>query len=316
MTSRSPGKKTTDKPIRRGGRTLLAYPLALEHWDRHRNGALTPDQVSHGSNRVVWWICRKASDHVWQESAHQRVRSIARGFGCPFCSGRRPSITNSLASLFPQAAAEWHPSRNGKLLPEHVAAHSQKRAWWRCSKNPRHVWSAIIGARTGSHRSGCPYCAGRFMRSLAETFPAIARSWHKTKNGDLSPRRIAPGSKTRVWWQCPKGPDHVWHAEIRARTWNGSGCPFCSGHRVSVTNCLANLVPRLAEQWHPSKNGTLTPWDVSLGSDRRVWWRCTFGHSWPAAVHQRARGKRTGCPFCRRRKQRVARTRRLNVRSG
>jgi hypothetical protein len=139
MTSRSPGKKTTDKPIRRGGRTLLAYPLALEHWDRHRNGALTPDQVSHGSNRVVWWICRKAPDHVWQESAHQRVRSIARGFGCPFCSGRRPSVTNSLATLFPQAAAEWHPSRNGKLLPEHVAAHSQKRAWWRCSKNPSRV---------------------------------------------------------------------------------------------------------------------------------------------------------------------------------
>ena len=52
----------------------------------------------------------------------------------------------------------------------------------------------------------------------------------------------------------------------------------------------------LLEQWHPLKNGSLTPADVSYGSKRKVWWRCEKGHEWQAMVKARAEG--TGCPIC------------------
>ena len=35
---------------------------------------------------------------------------------------------------------------------------------------------------------------------------------------------------------------------------------------------------------------------VSIGSERRVWWKCSEGHEWQAYVHNRSRG--TKCPFC------------------
>lgn len=53
----------------------------------------------------------------------------------------------------------------------------------------------------------------------------------------------------------------------------------------------------LSKEWHPTRNGSLSPRDVSPGSSRKVWWLCENGHWWLASVRDRTRGKR--CTFCR-----------------
>jgi hypothetical protein len=75
------------------------------------------------------------------------------------------------------------------------------------------------------------------------------------------------------------------------------GCPFCAGLRVSVTNSLATFAPRVAAEWHPSRNGGMTPSMVGAGSKKKYWWRCDKGHEWQSTPSNRAlRG--TGCPRC------------------
>src|SRR5262245_16489455 len=88
--------------------------------------------------------------------------------------------------------------------------------------------------------------------------PELLRSLDPQRNGDIDPRRIALGSDKTLWWRCPKGPDHVWRTRVYRRA-GGAGCPFCRGRRVSVTNCLVTVAPEVALDWHPTKNGTLTP---------------------------------------------------------
>ncbi|WP_110590585.1 zinc-ribbon domain-containing protein [Microbacterium suaedae] len=66
-------------------------------------------------------------------------------------------------------------------------------------------------------------------------------------------------------------------------------------NRASV-NSLAVLRPQVATEWHPTLNGDLTASDVTLGSGRKVWWRCPRGHEWQSAVSSRAKGSR--CPMC------------------
>ena len=56
--------------------------------------------------------------------------------------------------------------------------------------------------------------------------------------------------------------------------------------------------PSLSKQWHPTKNGTLTPKDVMPGSGKKAWWVCDKGHEWEAAIRSRNSGNR--CPNCRR----------------
>jgi hypothetical protein len=57
--------------------------------------------------------------------------------------------------------------------------------------------------------------------------------------------------------------------------------------------------PDLVAQWHPTRNGTIAPADVTYGSARRVWWRCPNGpdHEWQARASNRSLYE-NGCPFC------------------
>ena len=35
------------------------FPELAMEWDYEKNGVLTPENVSYGSNKKVWWICPK-----------------------------------------------------------------------------------------------------------------------------------------------------------------------------------------------------------------------------------------------------------------
>ena len=69
---------------------------------------------------------------------------------------------------------------------------------------------------------------------LSESHPELAAQWHPTKNGDLTPDAVSGGSRKKIWWICPEGPDHEWQAVLSNRTLNGTGCPCCTGYKVSV----------------------------------------------------------------------------------
>ena len=54
----------------------------LSQWDAERNAPLTPDDVTFGSHKKIWWICK--SGHSWQAMVYTR----SEGTGCPVCAGR------------------------------------------------------------------------------------------------------------------------------------------------------------------------------------------------------------------------------------
>ena len=101
-------------------------------------------------------------------------------------------------------------------------------------------------------------------------FPELVKQWHPTKNSEIKPQMISFGSTKRVWWKCQEGPDHEWKTRVAHRTLSKSGCPFCAGKKVSVTNSLASLYPDLAKEWHPKKNENLTPEKIVAGSAKSM----------------------------------------------
>jgi len=57
------------------------------------------------------------------------------------------------------------------------------------------------------------------------------------------------------------------------------------------------VIPKLSKEWHPTKNGDITPEMVVAGSGRKAWWLCdTCTHEWHAVVRMRNQG--CGCPKC------------------
>ncbi len=133
-------------------------------------------------------------------------------------------------------------------------------------------------------------------KSLAETHPDIARQWHPTKNGTLTPHDVPPRSGKKAWWVCDKGHDD-WLALISGRTKEKpTGCPVCVYTRSGT---LAEKYPDIARQWHPTKNLPLTPHDVPPRSAKKAWWVCDKGHDdWLTRIYTRTKKKPTGCPKC------------------
>jgi Probable Zinc-ribbon domain len=204
---------------------VSGFPELVQEWDYDRNGVLGPADVTAGSGRRVWWVCRRGPDHHWRAKPNNRTY----GAGCPFCTNRRVSVTNSLDALYPQVAAEWDPDANGRVTPSDVVATSTRVAFWRCAHHPDHAFRAVIRDRTRG-LTGCPYCANERAcdsNSLARVHPRLAAEWHPELNGDLTAGTVLPGSPRCVYWRCGEC-GHSWRARIANRALRASGCPECT----------------------------------------------------------------------------------------
>lgn len=301
---RTPRRRAPDRAA--GSRYWVSgFPELVAEWHPTRNGDLRPDDVSHGSGRKIWWKCGRGPDHEWRASANNRV---AGRTGCPFCAGRLPSVTNTLATLRPDLALQWHPTRNPGATPDQVVAGSERPRWWKCPLGADHEWRVSPHARI-RNEGACPFCLRlRVSRasSLAALEPSVAAEWHPTRNRDVGPGDVVPGSSRVFWWRCGRAPAHEWRASVANRCRRGSRCPFCAGRRASAEHCLAVAFPEIAAEWHPTRNAGLTPRDVTPRSHTEAWWRCPVGHEWRCRVRDRTRrGQR--CPNCTRAARQAAR---------
>ena len=295
-------KQLTEQPQNESGDTVKSvYDFCVENnltelldeWDVEKNLPLTPQNASYGSANRIWWKCSKG--HEFRALFNDRAR---RHDGCPYCSGKRviPGETD-FATLYPQHAKLWHPTKNGDLSPNKMAPKSRALVWWQCQKG--HEWQQRMYHRI-RRTPECPICNGTTLapgiNDLATLYPSVAAEWHLTKNGELTQQDVSPCSNLKVWWICKEG--HEWQQIIYDRVY-GNGCPICSNRiLLSGYNDLATRYPELKKQWHPTKNGNLTPDKVACGSSKPVWWICEHGHSWSAAPQRRTGPSKSGCPYC------------------
>ena len=185
-----------------------------------------------------------------------------------------PVIEKSLFFKNKKISKEWHPTKNGKLTPKDFYSGSDFEAWWICKKG--HEWKAKIDKRNKGR--GCPYCSGKkigYGNDFKSLYPKISKEWHPTKNGSLKPENVRHGSDKKVWWLCKFG--HEWETPINRRSLQKSNCPYCSGHKVSEKNRLSTLYPEIAKEWHPTRNGSLLHSEVSISSNKKIWWMCQNG---------------------------------------
>jgi hypothetical protein len=110
------------------------------------------------------------------------------------------------------------------------------------------------------------------------------------------PNEVSYGSNEIYLWNCSKC-ESKFSMSINARTYLKYNCPYCAGQKVNYTNCLNTTYPVVAKEWHPTKNGKLTPNDVTKSSNKKAWWQCVeCNNDWNAIINSRTSGK--GCPFC------------------
>lgn len=315
-------------PYCAGNRVLVGFndlttvrPDLAAEWHPILNGDLHPTAVTRSSGKKAWWI--DALGHEWETAISGRNR----GTGCPYCAGIRVLAGfNDLATLRPDLAAQWNPTKNEISITE-TQPNANKKAWWICKEG--HEWHASINNRANGN--GCPICRiprgeefakekrrrraegkpvkkrsmepGRISQALvpgyndmATTHPKLAAEFDLEKNIPFTPLTVVAGTATKIAWKCKVG--HQWETTGNSRTSSGTGCPICAGQRIlEGFNDLATLRPDLASEWHPTRNGERRPSEITVSNGKKAWWIGKCGHEWEAVVASRT-GQGVGCPIC------------------
>ena len=262
------------------------HPELVSEWSE-KNLPLTPDDITFGSNKKVWW--RGACGHEWQTS----VKARSNGEKCPICSGARViEGINDLSTLKPELAPEW--SEKNEIKPTEVSIGSHKKVIWKCKLG--HEWIATVKSRT-INRTGCPYCSHNKVlagfNDLATLFPEVADEW--SARNEKKPTEVTAFANRKAWWKC-KICGYEWNTLISTRS-GGSKCPCCSGYTfIKGKNDLKSTHPQIAKEWS-EKNYPLQPDEVNAKSRKNVWWHCRkCGNEWKSIINARVKG--TVCPVC------------------
>ena len=216
------------------GRNSLqqVHHLAATMFHPTKNSPLTVHTVVGAGGKRYWWL-HKECGNEFSAVLSAVIRSLDSGSSaCGYCSKGylHSDGRNSLSIEFPDLAREWHPVRNGSILPSNVPSGSGRRRWWKCSECG-HEWRAQPYKRTVEGQN-CARCApgGEGVRpdglnSLLHNFPELSREWHPTRNA-LRPSDVRPGSSFDAYWCCTEC-DWVWRQKVNVRTGQGVGCPKC-----------------------------------------------------------------------------------------
>ncbi|NME81859.1 zinc-ribbon domain-containing protein [Clostridium sp. SM-530-WT-3G] len=135
------------------------YPELMKDWDKEKNSGIDPYILNKGSHKIVYWKCHKCG-YEWQSMAYERTIGHKECIGC-----------KSLANTFPIIAQDWDYELNGNLTPMDVTPYSNKKVYWRCSKNPTHKERKSVNDRCNY---GCSLCSRGRNTSISEVMIYLA----------------------------------------------------------------------------------------------------------------------------------------------
>jgi len=155
--------------------------------------------------------------------------------------------------------------------------------------------AAVLGALIAAVTTGVSAWVN-FRSAKGGQFSAGVDKWDASPGANKrTPDQVTANSGYLAAWVCPA--DHRWQAKVATRS-AANGCTACSGKRaLTGVNDLATVDALLTAEWDrtPGANAR-TPQQVKLHSRFIAAWVCPKGHSWRAAVRDRATSR--SCPAC------------------
>lgn len=252
------------------------HPELLNEWDFNKN-TISPYNITSSSKTKVWWIC--SMGHSWQDTIDHRVREKRN---CPICS-------SDAKTSFPEQAIYFY----FKQVTD--------------AKNRINIFGKEVDIYLPDINVGIEY-NGKYWHQNR-----VAKDNEKIEflqNKGLTMIVVTDGSKNEIKHNCITYDKNVNFAikslfEI-VQIQSPSIDAYRDKHLIyeqylqfKRENSLANKYPEIASEWHPIKNGNLTPDMFDYSSNKTVWWMCSkCGREWEASINHRTSKEQFQCSYC------------------
>jgi len=280
------------------------------YWHPTKNGALTPQTVSHGSAIKCWFTCpNKACAHDFQADPNH-ITALKNPTWCPYCCPTPKKLCeDDCKTCYDKSFAShamarlWYQPKNGIATPRSISLMSNKTYWLKCEDiSCNHIFDVSINNIT-CRISGCPYCAHKRLcedltctacenRSFA-SHPRAAY-WDTTRNGDKTPRMLFLSSSKPYWFICAKGHsfcDTLCHITAKK---DPRWCGDCL--KEAEVQARSDQYLMEAREFAKDRNGVLLS-TTYTDMNRRLDWKCNAcDHEWAACLSSIKQG--SWCPNC------------------
>ncbi len=207
---------------------------------------------------------------------------------------------NSLYDVCQDNNILWDYEKNKELEPKQIFSSCRKIIHLKCQK--QHEFT--VKAYSFFAKPTCPTCYIQ-ENNITVQCPELMKWWDWELNTGIEPKTLLKNSNLQVYWKCPKCA-YSWQAKVMTRVLSKGLCPCCEVHIVKRTgfNDIVTVLPELAEQFHPTKNGDLKAEQLFVTDLRRVWWHCKKCNTdWQTGVSARITGgygnyRMKECPYC------------------
>lgn len=293
--SRKNRGKTISQALKNKNGVLASnHPHLKKEWHPVKNNDLTPYHIASGTNRKVWWICEKG--HEWRATVNSRA---LRNVGCPECK-------KEWKTSFPEQALFYYLTRATKRVENRFYVTTDDE------KVEADIYLddfKIVIEYDGYHhinRTKQDEQKNTFFQNKALTVIRIREQSLPTINGNhYTIKRSSSSYKDlddtirKTFSLIKTLTDHSLHLENTQINTKKDQMTILNAYiQDEKQRSLSHTHPEIAEEWHPTKNGTLSPLHVKAGSSRNVWWLGKCEHEWDMPIGNRTKKKPYRCPIC------------------
>lgn len=258
------------------------HPDVSLWWNYDKNQNLLPTQVTHGSTKNVWWTC--SVGHEFQQRIYNRTNGSRE---CPIC-------IQEMQTSFPEQAIYFY-------LNQLTAAINRYK-----------LFGKEVDVFLPNLNCAIEY-DGKYFHNKPQKIINDLQKDNVLNDNNIRLFRIKESSDNHISnntifykhdsgykyldWAIKSLIDVIGLNSNLAIDIKRDRSKIYEQYVFSIKNqSLARTFPEIAIQWHPVKNGRLTPENVLPYSDKKVWWLCEYGHEWESKINNRVNGR--NCPVC------------------
>mgnify|MGYP002673852960 FL=1 len=301
--------------------TIADNPILIGCWDYEANNRLDPHNIGGSYGRSLQWRCAKCNTPFIAKGK----TVISRNGMCRSCyleeknklgQNKESFIRYGSLADVPEIMALWCDDNPD---PRTLHKTDKVKVNIRCADCGKITSHPVIDIYR-EHAFYCKECtskrrAEKYQAAMIEKtgsckdYPEIMEVWDFSKN-DLDPSKVPSGSRYVINCKCPICGSK-WKTKVFQRKGKKPMCRLCAirsmVHKrdeqrnqdflVDQHKSFGDTVYRFVDWWHPTLNGSLTPYDIAPSSSKTYYWRCPNNHVFSATASSMK--SRRFCPICR-----------------